>query len=556
MDPSTYHPLASTPSDTPNQFSDAKGDIRLLEVHPGEAASLLSGNIIHCSFTDHPKFEALSYTWGDLEKSHAVICDGAEIRITACLQRALRAFRLKDRTRRLWIDQICLYQIASRTIVFLDIEDAEPLGTPLNYVRLLIDIGNFRKDKNTDVPTLSAFQELFAHPWFSRTWILQEFAMAKSITYFYRGQTLSWELLHMSRATALVVVPLQEDNKSAQWLAQENLFSIYIAYGGRSNFNTLTRYWMSCTSTRLTRLWNPPVRLHSTFVDLLQDGRHNDSTDPRDHVAELSQLLTVDYNLDVSSVFTRAAVQCILATNTLDVLTCVESDTVIKDLPSWVPDWTSQHLFPLNRLTTQRDLKAIFSPILRSRRYHIPAEKLPAIQVSFSADHKVLNCKGRILTSIKHVSSAWTKPAAEPDGKTVREWANLFSHGRSDDLKLRRRFNGPTLWTGKLWTGRTPAHSAYHFWEGVLSTLAVRCPNYSGGSDTSSVLDDETLNRQWQRGSYYPHSYPTLHIVGGSNVTSAIYISSWLQQTLGLASVGRRIARTEESLLVLAPPNA
>ncbi|KAF2461212.1 heterokaryon incompatibility, partial [Lineolata rhizophorae] len=57
-----------------------------------------------------PKYEALSYTWGDALDRHSIACEGKTIRVTANLLSALQHLRQPDVTRILWVDAVCINQ--------------------------------------------------------------------------------------------------------------------------------------------------------------------------------------------------------------------------------------------------------------------------------------------------------------------------------------------------------------------------------------------------------------------------------------------------------------
>src|SRR5271154_7078973 len=52
--------------------------------------------------------EAHSYTWGEPEFSHRIICNRKQIHITLSLFQALQQLRRSDKERILWIDAICI----------------------------------------------------------------------------------------------------------------------------------------------------------------------------------------------------------------------------------------------------------------------------------------------------------------------------------------------------------------------------------------------------------------------------------------------------------------
>jgi hypothetical protein len=85
---------------------------RLLTLAPNVAQdSPISCTLAVNSFSNGPpKYEALSYCWGEIDDLVPMTCDGAEIRITRNLDTALRRLRRLHEPRVLWIDAICINQ--------------------------------------------------------------------------------------------------------------------------------------------------------------------------------------------------------------------------------------------------------------------------------------------------------------------------------------------------------------------------------------------------------------------------------------------------------------
>ena len=68
-------------------------DIRLLEVLPGDDASIVVTTMITVSLDSKPTYAALSYAWGDATQRSMLECNGRSISITTSLAEALKAFR-------------------------------------------------------------------------------------------------------------------------------------------------------------------------------------------------------------------------------------------------------------------------------------------------------------------------------------------------------------------------------------------------------------------------------------------------------------------------------
>ncbi|KAH6706404.1 heterokaryon incompatibility protein-domain-containing protein [Leptodontidium sp. MPI-SDFR-AT-0119] len=86
-------------------------EIRLSALHPN--ASLTAPVILTlstASLATKPKYEAISYVWGDPTITAPISLDGVSVEVTTNLETALRYFRLETEVRILWADAICINQ--------------------------------------------------------------------------------------------------------------------------------------------------------------------------------------------------------------------------------------------------------------------------------------------------------------------------------------------------------------------------------------------------------------------------------------------------------------
>ena len=89
--------------------------IRILRLFAGKAedsivCELLLTNLRRSHFRKTPKYEAVSYVWGDPNRVQEITCEGLPLFITINLYQALRRFRCHDQSRLLWADGICIDQ--------------------------------------------------------------------------------------------------------------------------------------------------------------------------------------------------------------------------------------------------------------------------------------------------------------------------------------------------------------------------------------------------------------------------------------------------------------
>jgi Heterokaryon incompatibility protein (HET) len=83
--------------------------IRVLQLEPGNINEEVSINLVVCELATAPRYEALSYAWGDPKPSHTIVCCGERFNVSENLYFALQHLRYKDQQRLLWIDAICIY---------------------------------------------------------------------------------------------------------------------------------------------------------------------------------------------------------------------------------------------------------------------------------------------------------------------------------------------------------------------------------------------------------------------------------------------------------------
>ncbi|PTB65738.1 HET-domain-containing protein [Trichoderma citrinoviride] len=89
-----------------------KEEIRVLHLECGSGSSLLQCTLHRVSLRSDPppKYEALSYTWGDENDRREIAVNGYIVDVTVNLYSALRRLRLENETRVLWIDALCINQ--------------------------------------------------------------------------------------------------------------------------------------------------------------------------------------------------------------------------------------------------------------------------------------------------------------------------------------------------------------------------------------------------------------------------------------------------------------
>ena len=93
-----------------------KDSIRLLLVQPALSddtiirCSLIHTTLSECKYEILENYIALSYTWGNMNRSKWILIDDMEHSVTDNLYSALQDIRDRTRVLRLWADAICINQ--------------------------------------------------------------------------------------------------------------------------------------------------------------------------------------------------------------------------------------------------------------------------------------------------------------------------------------------------------------------------------------------------------------------------------------------------------------
>ncbi|KAI0914902.1 heterokaryon incompatibility protein-domain-containing protein [Ustulina deusta] len=190
-------------------------EIRLLTLDPGLDDDEISCTLNHYNLTNNPKYEALSYTWGDTTNEGRITVDGRPFVVSANLETALRYLRYPVPSsvpgteipppnnepcgkRTIWIDAICVDQenskersqqirkmdkifgSALKVLAWLGSARDES-DSAMDFVKRIANgLGLFGVDGEPLIPenTWIALQKLWARPYWERVWIIQELAAA------------------------------------------------------------------------------------------------------------------------------------------------------------------------------------------------------------------------------------------------------------------------------------------------------------------------------------------------------------------------------------------
>lgn len=341
-------------------------DIRLLCILPSEheddESSPIQCEIVHSSLEAVYPYRALSYVWGNVDDgTHEILVDQCIFLVGLNLHSALlqlRCNRMNDLM--FWVDAICInqfdlqernrqvsqmrqvYEKAQEVIVWLGpAADASDLA--ISFVRELYEHKEesatfwLQRENLGVMNELVALQKLFARPYWSRIWIVQEMMAAKSTLVLCGTDQIDGRCLRTvqsiyfndtHRDVALSTIGIAENDNSKYSM----LLDVYLR-GPRD---------VVCTESALQAGW--------TMAQLLQYYlRYKKATDPRDMVFALSARFNaergvnwVDYTKSVAEVYTQLMVNEISVSQRLDILGAHNGKiSDMPDLPSWVIDWSA-----------------------------------------------------------------------------------------------------------------------------------------------------------------------------------------------------------------------
>ena len=334
-----------------------------------------------------PNYEALSYTWGSVDRPIAARVlsrqHSAEafesLLIGQNLACALRHLRFTDQPRTLWVDAICINQDdqdernaqvkhmgsifarAARVVVWLgpegkDSKDALPV---LQYLSEQVEptVDNFRAPSPNatepewhdrgyllpyDEETWSALIAFFKRDWFRRVWVVQEVRLANLSAVVQCGRaSLPWQ----SVRKAMVIL----GDKS---YLPHDLFPIMVQTGLVSRIG----------------------RTRDEIDVLLANGRGLQCSDPRDRVyamlgltsAGFADRIPPQYGLPVSEVYKQAFLAHSDLTQRLELFRCCRLVELPSDFPSWVPNWERND--PYSSRTSERSTSRISAAHMRYLR--------------------------------------------------------------------------------------------------------------------------------------------------------------------------------------------
>ncbi|KAF4625838.1 hypothetical protein G7Y89_g12324 [Cudoniella acicularis] len=216
-----HTPPIEKPSAIPSYFEyrpiDTSVDgIRLLFLDPAESSSAsVNCRLRHVTFAQKPRYEALSYTWGDDTVRRGIMIDAMIFGVGQNLFDALIHLRHPSEERVLWIDAICInqsdvpeknqqigimpfiYMRAQTVLVWLGVLD-QRTEQQWSLDENIVKKGTFfnQDDYNALLRTLCD------SPYWKRVWIIQEVGLARRLVVHYGTYKTEWSTFIQSIRTS------------------------------------------------------------------------------------------------------------------------------------------------------------------------------------------------------------------------------------------------------------------------------------------------------------------------------------------------------------------
>ena len=320
--------------------------------------------LIHVSLDRKPEFTALSYCWGKENCKHLFEINGQILVLTSSLYIIFQSLQERGFDGFLWADAICInqddlaekamqiplmgaiYSGATSVIGWLGIPSEEWQLSPDSFdvfFRQLVESeyevppNSFLHHltvKELGLPPLNmkvwdGLVELFASPWWTRLWVIQELVLASELTLYFGPVIMDFEELILlvrvlDELVLQVIFPLLIDTVNNSILAKIRTLGYY-------------RFLFRNHEATISDL----VRISSTS----RVSQKNDSVYGLYSLVDFAETVPVDISISADRLFVRAAKAWRrLEQGSLTLLSLAVARPKILGVPSWVPDFSSQGL--------------------------------------------------------------------------------------------------------------------------------------------------------------------------------------------------------------------
>lgn len=476
-----YAPLEDLPTPSEDAVSPEQNRwaIRCVSLEPGQGGEPLKCELVNSHLVSmRGKYEALSYTWGDSTQTTSIFLNGRPVQVTANLACALRHLRRPRDGRLLWIDALCInqadgsevnsyvqrmwsiYQNSRNVVVFLG-ESRQGSDQALQLLFELSCLSAEASERHAQITQVLGDEQKAAHwkglmklmqrPWWSRAWIIQEYAVAPRVIFVcglarLGGDVFNQAMEHLIDYRYNAKIP-------HRWQHQ-------VRHVALTPINHLL-------STRHQYQGSSPQEKPAP-IEILYRSRGSKAADPRDKVYSLFRLiaedprLQPDYRRSAHDLYKDVVKAMIDFTGTLEILSHHNVGNIgLPDMPTWCPDWT----------------------VMRGGRYLLQQKQYSAsgnTRAHAIFHHDTLTVKGRALDRIESISKL-TKYADFKHGPAMHATAKMFW-----ELASKREEYSSYTWPN------VPAAFPQ-----TLTSSRSRQRDLDGGWNTH-LLDANTVDQMWK----------------------------------------------------------
>ncbi|KIX97826.1 uncharacterized protein Z520_06604 [Fonsecaea multimorphosa CBS 102226] len=332
----------------------SRREIRLLILQPDKDRHAFPiGRLITVSLEQQLHYDAISHAWGGPSEVYYININKIKVPITSNVLDVLQHLRDPHQEKAFWIDSLCINQYDTKEraeqvklmehIFHRAVQVQAWLGCESAGVeRLIDDINNdkalqklFRgrdwdRRRQNEVSSLKDFVSI---RYWSRVWILQELALARSVVFVFGKKSFAMKRLEKLDGA------LRQARQESWGRDLVDAISILLPIISAANL-----FPMATTGSREEKA--------RRAVKMLSRARRLGCSDARDRIYGMIGIMTAmfgpdfidaGYECSLREVYTRFAGRLISETGSLAILNQAEVIfSSIEGLPTWVPDWASR----------------------------------------------------------------------------------------------------------------------------------------------------------------------------------------------------------------------
>ncbi|KAL2882110.1 hypothetical protein SGCOL_002372 [Colletotrichum sp. CLE4] len=364
----------NNPTDWSAKLPNPKTHIRLLTILPGRQTEELRCTCSTIRLDSRPRYNALSYVWGNPDEKAQVIVNGVQVTVNRSLAEALSRIRRQQGPVVIWADALCInqsdedekkYQIDLMHRIYGECENCfvwrgdiavkgdssvaakQAAAAALNALRIIAEEPHHeelgwpgkgpvaRSPAGNGLTAGVALQSMMDCEWWHRIWTVQEVCLPPQATVLWGPLEISFQTI-MDAASYMVQPDEHPQHNNIFDLFQEGTAIYPKLHTSPFTIPVLSiahaRFWDQSRTNSLNRLWR------------FRDKR---SKYPKDKLFGIWALLNkkylpnitpADYVLDIVVLFSRVTVSLLTSLNNLKPLIGWRGERETAGLPTWVLD--------------------------------------------------------------------------------------------------------------------------------------------------------------------------------------------------------------------------